>query len=128
MSKEPKFFICKHCGNIITKLEDSSVPVVCCGDNMTELVANTSDGATEKHVPVVEKANGNVNVTVGSVAHPMLPEHHISWIFLQTDLGGQFKYLEVGSEPKASFALSQGEIAVTVFEYCNLHGLWKASV
>lgn len=128
MNKEPRFFICKHCGNIITLLEDSNVPVVCCGENMTELNANTTDGAAEKHVPVVEAETGKVTVSVGSTAHPMLPEHHISWIYLQTNSGGQFKYLEVGREPKAVFALSSGERPVAAFEYCNLHGLWKAAI
>jgi len=128
MSKDPRFFICKHCGNIITLLEDSGVPVVCCGENMTELTANTSDGATEKHVPVIKSEGSKVTVSVGSVAHPMLPEHHIVWIYLQTNLGGQIKYLEVGAEPKAAFALSEGETLNAAFEYCNLHGLWKASV
>ena len=126
--KEPKFFICKHCGNIITLLEESGAPVSCCGENMTEMKANTSDGATEKHVPVVESDGSTVTVAVGSVAHPMLAEHHIAWIYLQTNLGGQFKYLEVGAEPKASFALSDGETAVAAYEYCNLHGLWKAAI
>lgn len=128
MSKEPKFFICKHCGNIITLLEDSGVPVVCCGENMKELTANTTDGAQEKHVPAVEKGGNKLSVAVGSVLHPMLPEHHIAWIYLQTNLGGQFKYLEVGAEPKAEFVLSEGETPVAAFEYCNLHGLWKAAI
>ncbi len=128
MSKEPKFFICKHCGNIITLLEDSGVPVVCCGENMKELTANTTDGAQEKHVPAVEKEGNKLSVAVGSVLHPMLPEHHIAWIYLQTNLGGQFKYLEVGAEPKAEFILSEGETPVAAFEYCNLHGLWKAAI
>ncbi|MEL7655869.1 MAG: desulfoferrodoxin family protein [Bacillota bacterium] len=126
--KEPRFFICKHCGNIITFVEDHNVPVICCGEKMTELAANTSDGAKEKHVPVVEREGNIVTVTVGSAAHPMLPEHHIAWIYLQTSAGGQIKYLEVGKEPKASFALSEGETPLTAFEYCNLHGLWKASI
>ncbi|HML37422.1 MAG TPA: desulfoferrodoxin family protein [Bacillota bacterium] len=126
MNKEPKFFICKHCGNIMTLLEDSGVPVVCCGEKMTQLTANTSDGATEKHVPVIEKDGDKVTVKVGSAPHPMLAEHHIAWIYLQTNLGGQFKYLEVGAEPKATFALGEGETLVAAFEYCNLHGLWKA--
>lgn len=126
--KEPKFFICKHCGNIITLVEDSNVPVICCGEKMTELVANTSDGAKEKHVPVVEKEENKITVTVGSVAHPMLPEHHIAWIYLQTSTGGQIRYLEVDKEPKASFSLSEGEALITAFEYCNLHGLWKVSI
>jgi len=128
MKKDPKFFICKHCGNIMTLLEDAGVPVVCCGEEMKEMTANTSDGATEKHVPVIEAEGGNVSVTVGSVAHPMLPEHHIVWIYLQTNQGGQIKYLEPGSEPKAVFALAEGEAVVAAYEYCNLHGLWKASV
>jgi superoxide reductase len=112
----------------MTLLEDAGVPVVCCGEEMKEMTANTSDGATEKHVPVIEAEGGNVSVTVGSVAHPMLPEHHIVWIYLQTNQGGQIKYLEPGSEPKAVFALAEGEAVVAAYEYCNLHGLWKASV
>lgn len=127
MKKDPRFFICKHCGNIITFMEDSGVPVVCCGENMKELNANTADGATEKHVPVIETEGNKVIVTVGSVAHPMLPEHHIAWIYLHTNLGGQFKYLEVDAEPKAAFALSEGESLIAAYEYCNLHGLWKAN-
>ncbi len=126
--KDPKFFICKHCGNIMTLLEDAGVPVICCGDEMAEMTANTSDGAKEKHVPVIEAEGGKVAVTVGSVAHPMLPEHHIAWIYLQTNQGSQIKYLEVGTEPKAVFALSEGETVTAAFEYCNLHGLWKASI
>lgn len=128
MTKEPRFFICKHCGNIITFIKESGAPVVCCGEKMTELTANTSDGAHEKHVPVIEAEGSKVTVKVGSVAHPMLEEHHIAWIYLQTNVGGQLKYLEVGAEPKAVFALSEGEKAVAAFEYCNLHGLWKAAV
>ena len=128
MSKDPRFFICKHCGNMITLLEDAGVPIVCCGEDMKELTANTSDGATEKHVPVIEAAGNKITVSVGSVAHPMLPEHHIVWIYLQTNLGGQIKYLEVGAEPKAAFALSEGETVKAAFEYCNLHGLWKAAI
>lgn len=128
MTKEPRFFICKHCGNIITFIKESGAPVVCCGDKMTELTANTSDGAHEKHVPVIEADGSKITVKVGSVAHPMLEEHHIAWIYLQTNVGGQFKYLEVGAEPKAVFALSEGEEAVAAFEYCNLHGLWKAAL
>lgn len=128
MNKDPRFLICKHCGNLITLLEDSGVPIVCCGEDMKELTANTSDGATEKHVPVIASEGNNVTVNIGSVDHPMLPEHHIVWIYLHTNFGGQFKYLEVGAAPKASFALSEGETVIAAYEYCNLHGLWKAAV
>ncbi len=121
-----KYYICKHCGNIVTKLEDSGVPVVCCGAPMTELVPNTTDAATEKHVPVVEVKEGVVTVTVGSVEHPMTAEHNISWIALETEKGVQIRHLASGEAPKATFLLGEGETIVRVLAYCNLHGLWMA--
>ena len=123
---ELKFFRCNHCGNIIVKIKDSSVPVVCCGENMQELVPGTTDAAVEKHLPVCKVNGSSVSVTVGSVLHPMLPEHSINWICLQTNKGFQLKYLNPGEEPKAVFALADGEKVEAVYEYCNLHGLWKA--
>ncbi|MBQ5620368.1 MAG: desulfoferrodoxin, partial [Alistipes sp.] len=76
-----KFYICNACGNVIEKVVDSSVPVMCCGDDMEELIPNTVDASNEKHVPVVTKLDEwTLKVEVGSVAHPMLPEHHISFI------------------------------------------------
>lgn len=123
---ELKFFRCNHCGNIIVKIKDSTVPVVCCGEQMQELVPGTTDAATEKHIPVYEVNGTSVSVTVGSVAHPMLPEHFINWICLQTNKGFQLKYLNAGEEPKATFLLGDGEKVEAVYEYCNLHGLWKA--
>lgn len=123
---EQKFFICKHCGNIVAMVKDAGVPVVCCGERMSELVPGTSDGAAEKHVPVYE-INGNlVNVTVGSVEHPMLDNHFIEWISIQTNFGNQRKTLNPGDAPKANFALLDGEKVEAVYAYCNLHGLWKA--
>ena len=80
---EQKFYICKHCGNIIAKVKDAGVPVVCCGEPMSEIVPGTTDAAVEKHVPVWTVENGIVHVKVGSVEHPMLPEHYIEWVSLQ---------------------------------------------
>ncbi len=121
-----KFYICQHCGNIIEKHIDSKVPVVCCGTKMTELVANTVEASTEKHIPVAT-VNGNVvNVAVGSVAHPMTEEHLIQWIYLETNLGGSVKYLNAEAAPNVEFALAEGETPVAVYAYCNLHGLWKS--
>ncbi len=121
-----KFYICEHCGNIITFLHAAGVPVMCCGQKMTEVVPGTVDAAVEKHVPVVD-VNGNVvSVKVGSVEHPMLPEHFIQWIALETSQGSQIKYLKPGEKPEAAFALAEGEAVVGVYAYCNLHGLWKA--
>lgn len=121
-----KFYVCEHCGNIITMVKNTGVPVMCCGQKMTELVPGTVDAAQEKHVPVVETAGSVVTVKVGSVEHPMLPEHSIQWIALETNQGSQIKYLQPGQAPKASFALAEGEEVKAVYEYCNLHGLWKA--
>lgn len=122
-----KFFICRHCGNIIGMIYASGVPVVCCGEEMEELVANTTDGAHEKHVPVVEVKGNVVDVKVGSVAHPMVEAHYIQWVYLETKNGGQRKTLKPGDEPHVTFTVIDDE-PVAVYEYCNLHGLWKAEI
>ena len=117
-----------HCGNIVELLEESGVPVICCGEKMTELVPNTTDAATEKHVPVVEVSGNEVLVKVGSVEHPMLEEHHIAFIVLETNLGTQRKFLDVAGKPEARFVLAEGEEVVAAYEYCNLHGFWKGTL
>ncbi len=122
-----KFYKCEHCGNIITFVEASGVPVVCCGEKMHELVPNTVDAAVEKHTPVVQVEGSTVKVTVGSVPHPMTEEHYIAWVALETKKGTQVKQLKTG-EPTTCFTLCEDDAAVTVFAYCNLHGLWKTDV
>lgn len=123
-----KLFKCAHCGNIIEMVEDKGVKVVCCGEPMQLLDPNTTDAATEKHVPVVESDGNKVVVKVGSVEHPMLEEHHISFIILETDKGVQKKYLDPAGKPEAEFVLADGEKAAAAYEYCNLHGFWKAAL
>ncbi len=123
---EQKYYVCRHCGNIIAFARNSGVPVVCCGEKMQELVPNTTDAAQEKHVPVIEADGCRVSVTVGSVAHPMIPEHYIEWIALQTAQGRQFKPLTPGGAPSACFKICEGDAVEAAFAYCNLHGLWKA--
>ena len=99
---------------------------MCCGQKMTELVPGTTDGALEKHVPVVSVDGTAVTVKVGAVAHPMLPEHWIEWIAIETQQGSQIKYLKPGEAPEATFALTEGDALVSAYAYCNLHGLWKS--
>jgi len=123
-----KFYICKHCGNIISFIEKSGVPVICCGEEMTQLKANTSDGAKEKHVPVIKTQGNMVTIEVGSTLHPMVPEHHISWIYIQTSKGGQRKILDPVGKPQATFLLTDDDRLEIAYEYCNLHGLWKAEI
>ena len=120
-----KFYICEHCGNIIEYVKESGVPVMCCGQKMTELVPGTSDGAHEKHVPVVVIDGDKVTVEVGSVEHPMVEAHYIQWIAIETTKGSQRVKLECTDKPRAEFKLAGGEELVAAYEYCNLHGLWK---
>ena len=122
---EMKFYICETCGNMIAMLKRSGADVMCCGKKMTELVPGTTDAAAEKHVPVFEVRDNKVFVTVCSVEHPMLDEHFIEWIAVQTDLGNQRKELKPGEKPQACFALCEGEKVEAVYAYCNLHSLWK---
>lgn len=121
-----RFLRCELCGNIVAVVEDSGVPVVCCGQNMTEIKPGTTDGAVEKHVPVFEIKDNKVHVTVGSAEHPMTPEHYIQWISIRTNCGNQRKELKAGDAPKACFALCDGEVLMEVYAYCNIHGLWTA--
>ena len=120
-----KFFRCKHCGNIAALINNGGGTLSCCGEEMTELEANTSDGAKEKHVPDIKREDGKIKVTIGSVLHPSLPEHYIQWIALVTEDNIQLTYLKPGQEPKAEFEEVKSG---TVYEYCNLHGLWKADI
>lgn len=122
-----KCYVCSHCGNIVNMISDSGVPVMCCGAKMEELVPNTVEASVEKHIPQVEIVGNEVKVTVGSVEHPMLPEHYIQWIYLETEKGGQRKNLNPGEAPSVAFTLNDDK-AVAVYAYCNLHGLWKAEV
>ena len=121
-----KFYVCSVCGNLVGMVKESGAPMTCCGQKMTELVPGTSDGAVEKHVPVFTVDGNKVTVTVGSVEHPMAPEHFIEWIALETAKGAQRKVLEPGSKPSAEFLLTDDDSVVAVYAYCNLHGLWKA--
>lgn len=93
---------------------------------MYELIPGTTDAAREKHVPVYSVENGTVSVNVGEIDHPMLAEHYIEWVSLQTKFGNQRKQLKPGNEPSVTFALSDGDEVEAVYAYCNLHGLWKA--
>ena len=123
-----KFFVCKHCGNMIGLLHDAGVPLMCCGEKMVELVPNTTDAAQEKHVPVATVEGNKVVVNIGSVDHPMAAEHWIQWVYLETDKGGHRKVLNPGEKPHVVFALTEDEKPVAVYEYCNLHGLWVAKL
>lgn len=121
-----KFYHCEHCGNIVAYATDKGVPIVCCGEKMKEMIPGTVDASKEKHVPVVSREGNLVTVKVGAAPHPMVPEHYIGWVALQTNTGNQRKELDHTGAPEAKFALLDGDEVVAVYAWCNLHGLWKA--
>lgn len=122
--KEFKVFKCNACGNIVLKMLDMGTAISCCGQEMQELKAGTTDAALEKHVPAVTRNGNTIHVEVGSVLHPMTEEHWITFIAAVQGEKLQVAYLNPGDEPKACFQVEDGP--VEVYEYCNLHGLWKA--
>ena len=127
MKADQKFFVCKHCGNLVGMIRNAGVPIICCGEPMAELTANTTEAATEKHLPVVTVEGNTVKVVVGSVTHPMAEEHSIQWIYLETEHGGQRKALKPTEAPEATFQVVD-DMPISAFAYCNLHGLWRTDI
>ncbi len=123
-----KFFQCEHCGNVIEMVHDVGVPVYCCSTKMKELTPNTSDGATEKHVPVIRKEDGGLIVELGSAAHPMNEDHLMEWVVLETEHGCQRRDLRPGDDTTLKFHTCDCDKPIAVYAYCNLHGLWMAKV
>ena len=121
-----KFFKCRHCGNVVEKVVDSGVAVICCGEKMEQLVPNTVEASGEKHIPVVTRIDEcTIKVEVGSVAHPMTPDHHIAFIYVETEDGGI--RVDLKDKPEAVVCTCGSKIKA-VYEYCNLHGLWKVDM
>ena len=118
---------CTHCGNVVEVVHGGKAPLICCGEPMKLLREGETDGAMEKHVPVIEKTENGYKVKVGSVDHPMTEEHWIEWIELIADGISYKKFLNPGEAPRVSFSLS-GEKPLAVYAYCNLHGLWKTEL
>ncbi|MBQ3253471.1 MAG: hypothetical protein IJA65_02855 [Acholeplasmatales bacterium] len=122
-----KYYVCKHCGNIIKYVKNSKVPVVCCGEKMSELIPGSQDGAYEKHVPKIKIDGNKVTVLVGSVEHPMIEAHYIQWIEIETKKGSQKINLSPADKPIAEFILTSDDEFICAYEYCNLHGLWRSN-
>ena len=121
-----KFYICKRCGNIVAVVKQGKCTPSCCGESMSEIIPGTVEASAEKHIPVVSVDGNIATVKVGEVAHPMLPEHYIEWIAIETTYGNQRKKLSAGDEPEVKFALLDGEEIKSAYAYCNLHSLWKS--
>ena len=125
MAKKLEIYKCDICGNIVEVLHEGKGQLVCCGQPMKLFTENTVDAAKEKHVPVIEKLDRGIKVKVGDVQHPMQDDHYIEWIeVIFPDGRANRKFLKPGEVPESEFLCAEGD--VTVREYCNLHGLWKA--
>lgn len=122
---EMKYLKCAKCGQIISVIKDTGVPIICCGEPMQEIKAGMSDGAKEKHVPVYENSDNMIRVNIGIEDHPMEEEHYIEWIAVVTSSGYQRKNLKPGDVPHAVFSMVEGDEVQAVYAYCNIHGLWK---
>ncbi len=120
-----KFYGCNKCKSIAMEILPGQEG---CEVSFGEVAPNTVEASAEKHLPVVEREGNTVTVTVGSLEHPMLEEHYIMMIYLETCCGGHLKSLKPGDAPKAVFELSEGETPKAAYEYCNLHGLWKTKI
>ena len=120
-----KFLRCAHCGNLVEVINDSNVPIICCGEPMQELTANNTDGATEKHVPVVDINNELVTITVGETIHPMTEEHYIMWIHVFSNTREYHFNLTPTDNPQVKFNKDINEEIKEVYAYCNIHGLWR---
>ncbi len=126
MACESRFYRCNVCGNMVGLLRHGGGTLVCCGQPMEQLKANTTDAAQEKHVPAVTRSGDQLTVKIGSVPHPMTEEHHIEWIYILSEEGAQRHCLTVGKPAETIFTVGDGP--VEVYEYCNLHGLWMTTV
>lgn len=125
MTKKKELYRCNTCGNIVEVLNEGAV-MSCCGRPMMRLEGNKTDGAIEKHVPVIEKIDGGYLVRVGSTAHPMTKEHYIQWIELLTENEVLRKELDYNSKPEAIFLTNKDVVCAR--EYCNIHGLFEYNV
>ena len=123
---EMKFYRCKHCGQIVAIVKKTGAPLICCGEEMEEIIPCTVDASHEKHIPVYKVDGDLVTVNVGSVEHPMIDAHYIEWVAIQTTSGNQRKLLKPNDKPTVEFKILDTDKVIAVYAYCNLHGLWKA--
>lgn len=125
MVKKGSVYKCAGCGAVVESLWNGNETLSCCGQQMKELTANTSDGAKEKHVPVIERDGKKVTVKVGSVAHPMTKEHYI--LFVELIAGNKVMrqdFKEDDTSAVAVFYVEDESVELIAREYCNLHGFW----
>lgn len=127
-NRKPVFYSCEKCHAVIEEIYGNKQDYSCNGTKLKELTPNTSEGAQEKHLPVVERNGNEVIVKVGSVFHPMSDEHSIEWVYLETKKGCQRVNLSASEDPVATFLIPEGDSPIAAYAYCNLHGFWKTDI
>lgn len=121
-----KFYECKTCGNVLVLFEDKGVIPTCCGKTMVELIPQSDEiEKKEKHIPVVERNGDEITITVGEVLHPMLEDHYIKWVVLETDMGQYIRTLKPGDNPIVKYRLFENEKPIAAYEFCSIHSLWN---
>ena len=129
MTKEPMFYLCEKCGNVILKVRDSGMKPYCCGSVMTLLVPETREGELgDKHLPVIKREGNELHIQVGSTMHPHTEDHYIEWVCVYTNCGSTFVYPSKKNDPVVTVTLKDGEEVEGVYVFCNIHGLWKGLV
>ncbi len=116
-----KLFRCNKCGKVIDIIDEKDTKTICCDEEMKELIANTTEGAREKHIPYINVDGAKVNVKIGKIEHPMIDNHYIEWIACCYNDYIVRKYLKPGDKPEAVFDYKNN---MKIYAYCNLHGLW----
>ncbi len=120
-----RFYHCPICGNIVVKITDSGRNLSCCGKEMVALVPKEMEEGNEKHLPFLSSVRDNIlTVEIGEKPHPMEKDHHIQWVYLETEKGGQFVRLQPNDPPQVTFCCKKCH-PIAIYAYCNVHGLWS---
>lgn len=123
MTKENKIYKCDKCNNIIMMIKDKDIPIICCGQQMRELVPTVNDSAKDKHLSEIEFIKNTLKVKISKERYPETEQHNIDWVYVETTDGAQLKYFKKDKEPELDFALTNGDHPVKIYAYCNKHGL-----
>jgi superoxide reductase len=120
------FYYCEECGHVVFIAVPGAPTLTCCGQDMVRLEANTKDASLEKHVPVIVPEGDKTTIKVGSAPHPMTEEHHIAFVsVVRKDGKVGIAKLDATGVPETTFNMKAEDIG-EVYEFCNIHGLWKA--
>lgn len=120
-----KIYRCLTCEEVVITRSDDKI-LKCCGEDMIELIPNSSDADAQQHTPLIRQIGNFITIKVGEPLHSMLDVHYIDFILLETDKGLYYKKLALDDEPIADFLINNQEKIVRAYAYCNNHFLWSS--